>query len=87
MPASGADGGEEQELPVVHPGQSGRDADEVADDGHKTPRQRGGHPVVVEVLLALLYLLLVEQTEMAEAAVGKAIDHGPPDVEGSEVVD
>ena len=43
--------------------------------------------MVIEIFLAFLHFLLIEQAEMPDTAVGKAIDHRTPDVEGYEIVD
>ena len=87
VPEACTDGGVEQELPVAHACHSCRDGDEMADDGHETTCQRGCDAVLVEVALALLHLLLIEQAEMSPAAIGKAIDDGSAEIASGKVVD
>ena len=71
VPKACTDGGVEQEFPVAHACHSSRDRDEMSDDGHEATSQRGCDAVLVEVALALLHFLLIEQAEMSPPAVGK----------------
>jgi len=87
VPHSGTKGGVEQELPVVHARQTGRDGDEVADAGDETAGEGGGNTVVVEVTLGTLYLLLVEEAHLTPAAVGKLVDDGTADIKGYDIID
>ena len=87
VPATGTDGGIEQEFAVVHASQSGRNADEVANARNETARECGDDAVFVEVTFRLLDLLLIEQTHLAPLAVGELIDDGTADVESHEIVD
>ena len=87
VPESSADGGVEQEFPVAHARHAGRNGDEMADDGHEASGQCGHDAVAVEVALALLHFLLVEQAEVAPAAVGKAVDDGAAQIAACKVVD
>ena len=59
----------------------------MSDARDKTAGKSGCNAVIVEVTLALLHLLLVEQAELSPFAVGKLIDDRPADVEGNEIVD
>lgn len=43
--------------------------------------------MVVEVFLCLLHFLLIQQTQVAEGAVGKGVDNGAPQIAGGSVVD
>ena len=87
MPEAGTDGGVEQELPIAHACHTCRNGDEMSDDGHEAAGQRGYDAVSVEVALALLHFLLVEQAEVSPAAIGKAIDDGAAEIASGEVVD
>ena len=87
VPGACADGGIEKKLPVVHPGQSGGNGDEVADARDETARDGRHHTVVVEIAFALLHLLLREQAEAAEAAVGEAVDERAAQIVAGQVVD
>ena len=43
--------------------------------------------MVVEVFLCLLHFLLIQQTQVAEGAIGKSVDDGTPQIAGGSVVD
>ena len=60
VPCTSADGGVEQEFPIVHLCQSGGNGYQVANAGNEQSRYGGHHAMVVEVFLALLHFLLVD---------------------------
>ena len=87
VPSTSTDGGVEQELPIGHTCQSRGDADQMAYAWDESSGECSYHAVIVEVLLALLHLLLVEQTHLAPFDVGKLIDDGSAHLERQEIVD
>ena len=87
MPHTGSDQGVEQELAVVHPGQSCGDGDEVPDARNESSCQSGHHAVVVKIALALLHLLRRQEAHLAPTASGEAVDDGATEVERSHIVD
>ncbi len=87
VPATGTEGGVEQKMTIVHACQSGGDADEMAYAWNESAGDGGQLAVGVEVALALLHLFLIEQAEMAQTAVGKAVDDGAAHIVGHDVVD
>ena len=87
VPHTGTDGGVEDEVAVVHLRQSGGNRDEMSDARDKSSGDCSELAVVVEVSLTLLNLLLVEQTEVPEPAVGESVDDRSSEVVTGEVVD
>ena len=59
----------------------------MADAGDETARDGRHHAVVVEIAFALLHLLLREQAEAAQAAVGEAVDERAAQIVARQVVD
>lgn len=87
VPYTGTDGGVEDEVAVVHLRQSGGNRDEMSDAGDESSGDCSELTVVVEVGLTLLNLLLVEQAEVSEPAVGESVDDRSSEVVTGEVVD
>ena len=87
VPHARTDGGVEDEMAVVHLRQSRWDGDEVADAGDESSGDCCELAVIVEVSLTLLHLVLVEETEVPEATVRKAVDDRTAEVVTREVVE
>lgn len=87
IPYAGADGRINQKFPKVHPRQSCGHRNQLPDARNESAGDGGHKAMVVEVALALLYLLLVEQAKVAQAAVGEPIDDRTPEKISGSIVD
>lgn len=87
VPYSGTQSGVEQKLPEVHLCQSGRNGDEMANTWDESSGDCCRYTMTVEVSLGFLYLLLIQEAELAPFAVGKLIYYWTAEEISGEVVD
>ncbi len=85
--ATGTNGGEENDFAIVHACQTGRDGDEMADDGDKTSSKRCSNAVIVKIFLAFFNFLLIKQAHLTPFAIGQLVDDRTTNIQGYKVVD
>ena len=82
VPEAGTQGGIKQETTQGHSRKARRDADELTHSGYEATEEGACCSVGGKVCLGLLHLLFVDEADVPQAAVGKPIDNGAPQVEG-----
>lgn len=76
VPYAGTQNGVEQEFAEVHFGQTGRNGDELADNGHEATDEGGQSTVLLKIFFGFLYLFPIDEAHVPELTVGKPVDDG-----------
>ena len=87
IPHSGAKSSIKDKLPVLHLCQSGWNRNKMTNTRNQSSGYCCHHTMVIEILLATLDFLLIQQAEVTDTAIGELINYRTTEVITGNIVD